>query len=59
MTAKLTPRQRIRIGIVSIAIGLVGCVLAYVWFGWKLLLVIFLMGYSNNLSQAMIDGDES
>jgi len=34
-------------------IGILGCVLCYVWYGWKLTLVIFLIIWSNNIGQRL------
>jgi len=35
----------------AIVVGIIACVLAVTWFGWKMLLVLLLFGWANNLSQ--------
>jgi hypothetical protein len=34
----------------GLVIGIIGYILGFIWFGWKMLLVIFLLQWSNNIS---------
>ena len=51
---KYIDRQK-RIEIITVLVGLVtvvaAIVLTLIWFGWQLLLVIFLFLFSNNIAQ--------
>ena len=36
--------------LIGLVMGLVGMVLCVVWFGWKLLIVVMLIGWGSNVS---------
>jgi hypothetical protein len=55
----LKEKKRLRRNLLFIIIGLIsaiaGIVLCLTWFGWKLLLVVLLLTYSNNLNNKLKD----
>jgi len=52
--------RKISKGILSIlyilfgaTLGITGIILGYIWFGWKLILVLFFLQWSNNISNRL------